>query len=149
MALGGKRPGAGRPPKSQNKATVQASLLAVRDIEAARASGRELAKDKLEKFLGICEGAAGLFRPSGTDGSIEKAPQDWTLFAEWMDRAIYCAAQLAKYQSPTFKAIHINVDQPTTASSATIDGKTGQVIDLATDVVALQARYQRMIKAIG
>lgn len=140
---GGKRPGAGRPPGALNKATLQASRIAVREIEQARSSGRELAKEKLEKFLDICEGAAAIFRPSGRDGAIDRPPQDWTLFAEWMDRSIWCAAQLAKYQSPTFKAIM----QVMPGQGIEPAAPPSNVIDMQRDPIAIQASYDRFRKA--
>lgn len=142
-----------RPKGSKNKAVIEreaiARDIAARTITGAQTSGRELAKEKLEKFTVICEGAAAIFRPP--DGGVipKGSIKNWKTFGEWMDRAIWCAAQLAKYQSPTFRAVAVNLEAPQPVAPPTIDNVTGKVIDFENDIVALQARYQRMIRSAG
>lgn len=140
---GGKRPGAGRPRTKPNRSTVTAAEIAKAEIEQARAEGRVLAKDRLEKYLDVCEGAMSIFRPN-QDGTIAPGSvQNWDRFAEWMDKSIYCAKELAKYQSAQYRAIAA-MSAPTTGGGPR-PGDDAKVIDLKKNPIALEAAYKRML----
>ena len=66
--------------------------------------------------MNIALGATGLNRPTpkgqeGPNGEIN-ANGDWDRFGAWFDRTAYCAKELAKYQSPTIKAVDIPTAPP-------------------------------------
>lgn len=150
---GGKRPGAGRKRGIPNKATIERALIAQRDLEAIKAAAkadpeRQLAIDKLEKFMNLCEGAAAFFQPRSPEqlrsGIPENPNKDWDLFGEWIDRAIYASKELANYQSAKLKAIMVSsspiIDQP-----RTIEGQSNVVA--LNDAVAVARLYRRVVTA--
>lgn len=150
MAGKGSKPGSnnggGRKPGTPNKKTIEMAAIAAAQIDAARASGKPLAKDVLQKMMEIAEGATGLHKPQqGTDGRIIDGTGDWPLFGEWFDRTVYCAKELAKYQSPTFKAVAVYAPGQHTPGD---DAKPtpGTVIDMNDPQVITRA-YLRMVKA--
>lgn len=107
MPAGGARKGSGRR-RGPSKETIQRAL-AVEAVEARRKGDpeRELAKDVLEKGMKIAQGAAASFqpKPDPATGAVNPKDPNWAPFGEWVDRMGYFAKELAKYQSPTFRAI--------------------------------------------
>lgn len=71
----------------------------------------------------LAEGAASVNKPTAAADIANGAPQnpdgDWARFGEWFDRTVYCAKELAKFQSPQIKA----VDAPTPPPENKSDGK--------------------------
>ena len=108
----GKRTG-GRKKGTPNKATLERQINAAQAIDKARKEGRDLAVTVLERLMNIAEGACGLNRPtpqrSILQGEKQNPDGDWGRFGDWFDRTVYCAKELAKYQSPPIKAM----EQPT------------------------------------
>lgn len=116
----------GRPKGSKNKRTIEretrAAQLAAETMENAiqrRKSPSDyiLGVDVLMKFTQIFEGAAAHFQPAldrGPDGRTYERPGvgDWGKFGEWADRAVTAAKELAKYQSPTLKAVMVAAPPP-------------------------------------
>lgn len=136
----------GRKRGSRNKAVIEreriAAEIAARTVADAKISGKKLAKEVLDDFMHLFAGMAAHHQPIPKGQPIPPGRDpDRAMFEKYAQMAVSCAADLAKYQSPTFKAVQI-VDQP-----QVVERPSAQVIDLATDVSALQARYQRMIKA--
>lgn len=148
MARGGSNPGerrGGRRPGSRNKATVERELQAgvaqvVIDANPAT-SPIELAKDVLGKMMKIAEGAAGLFQPKNPESGRLEGIEDWDRFGQWLDRTIVCAKELAKYQSPQFRAILVTPPPP---QELPRHGDGAKVIDI-NDPVALERVYKRML----
>lgn len=128
-----------------NKATIERQIQAAREIDNARENGVELAKDVLNRLMKIAEGAAGLHRPQTTaTGEIVQNTGDWPLFGDWFDRTAFVAKELAKYQSPTFKAIAVSLPPPLPAApeQKTIDGK---VLVMPKDAIGRSRLYQRFV----
>lgn len=107
--VGGRRKG------KKNKLTIE------RELRAAQAAAvidggrhKELAVDVLHRLMTIADWATALHRPPSPD-EIEAAelagrtihPGDWDRFGEWFDRTEMSAKDLAKYQSPTFRAVAV------------------------------------------
>ena len=109
----------GRKAGTPNRATVERQEIAARALDNAKADGRPLAKDRLDELLGIALGAMAAHQPITKD-MVKKARAlgnktvkdnrgNWGGFGEWWDRAAYAAKELAKYQSPTFKAVSVGL----------------------------------------
>jgi hypothetical protein len=111
-AAPGERRG-GRAKGTLNKRTTEALLKAAQTIDAAREGRIELGKDVLDRMMKLAEGAASVHRPwtqADVDaGRAAAVGGDWDRFGLWFDRTVFCAKELAKYQSPTFKAIAVQV----------------------------------------
>jgi hypothetical protein len=113
--------GRGRPPGMKNKATIERELrLSIEReidmaamIDAAKAGRREMAKDVLARAMIYAEGATGNYRPKmkKETGRDDNPDGDHQLFGQWFDRWVFCAKEVAKYQSPQIKS----VDAPTPA----------------------------------
>lgn len=118
----GSKPGTrhGKPKGTKNKSTIERELQAARDlveqVKTGKLDGQELAKDVLGRFMRLAEGAAGEFMPTPSaqkaQGKPENPNKDWDRFGEWVDRVIYCAKELAKYQSPALRAILVPAAPP-------------------------------------
>jgi len=103
----GAKPGerrGGRVKGVPNKATIEKALLAERAVEQARLNGKKLGKERLEELMEIFIGATAYFQPTITPG-VPSTTGDWDKFEKWARLAMECAAKLAPYQSPTFRAI--------------------------------------------
>lgn len=137
MPVGGRREGAGRKRGGKNKRTVELELATAREIDSARISGRELAKDVLDRLMRIAEGAASLHKPNeaGQGG-------DWSLFGEWFDRTAWVAKELAKYQSPQLRAVVVSMPGSPVPEPKVVEGKVLNMKD--PRVVA--AAYVRLVK---
>lgn len=162
MPHGGPRQGAGAP-RGPRKATIEkiegANIneqikAAARDLDRARQQGRPLAKDRLDELLGIALGAMTAFqrvtaeqvqadRERNPKSKLKEQKGDWAGFGNWFDRAAYAAKELAKYQSPTFKAIAVAA-----APGAAIEHEPDyeNVVRLGNPVAASRA-YQQLMKA--
>jgi hypothetical protein len=154
---GGYRPGGGRPKGSLSKATTEAREKAARLLDAARSgkAPKPLAKDILEDAMFIAKGATASFQrvtPEQVEearaaGNLKARPQNGDIdkFGEWFDRMVYAATQLAKYQSPTFRAIFLQQDTIAAAPAA----EPGKVLDLQAerDPLGAEQTYLRLIKA--
>jgi hypothetical protein len=121
MPVGGRREGAGRKRGGKNKRTVELELATAREIDSARISGRELAKDVLDRLMRIAEGAASLHKPNeaGQGG-------DWSLFGE----------------SPQLRAVVVSMPGSPVPEPKVVEGKVLNMKD--PRVVA--AAYVRLVK---
>lgn len=116
MAIGAKT--GGRAKGTRNKATIERETKALAELAAgAKAAERrgdtKLAISEMQKALVLAEGFAGKLKPEFTkdaDGNIVvKDVGRFRLFGEWFDRWFNIQKELARYQSPQFRA----VDAPT------------------------------------
>lgn len=124
----GSKPGerrGGRRRGTPNKATAERELIAKRELEArelavqeaegviaaARRSGRKLAREVLDDLMHLGVGIASFYQmaPPGQPANVHA---DWDKFWRAAEFARVCAADLAKYQSPTFKAIVVAPPPP-------------------------------------
>jgi hypothetical protein len=107
----------GRKAGTLNRATVERQEMAARTLDKAKAAGRPLAKDRLDELLEIALGAMTAHQPITRDmvkkaralgnKTVKESRGNWTDFGEWWDRAAYVAKELAKFQSPTYKAVSV------------------------------------------
>jgi len=147
---GGARPGAGRKrglskktiERLEQKRIAEEASRAVTELEKARAAKKKLGKEVIEEFMFLFAGMAAFYQPpppgqTNTNENEEK-------FKTYAVLAVDAASELAKYQSPTFKAIAISAPLPLPPPDPkTIEGK---VIRL-DDPVALGIAYRRMVTA--
>lgn len=164
MARGGPRPGSGRKVGGKNKATIErearaAELAALAlaqneaddehdanvasmggDVPTAAAGAapvprrrKKLAKDVLEELMLVGLGYAARFQPKyAPDGKVLEG--DPVAFREWADFTGDKAAKLAKYQSPTFRAIHLQADSGSGAGTAPPQpGDNAKVVDMQSE----------------
>jgi hypothetical protein len=121
---GGPRPNSGRKP-GPTKATLERAAIAERVINEAAMSGQKLAKEVLNEFMILFGGLATKFQPASSDTAVV---HDWAKtpafdkFVQFATLARDTAKDLAKYQSPTFKAIEVHAPAPT------VEGNDGRKI---------------------
>lgn len=148
----------GRQRGTLNKATLEKLAVAAQTIDSARRGETELAKDVLERMMKLAEGAAGVNRPvTAADvaaGRQQNPEGSWERFGEWFDRTVYCAKELAKYQSPTFKAIVGPFAPAGPGTERTLElapnAPAGEnVRALSEDPEVLQQIYRRRIAQVG
>jgi hypothetical protein len=102
--------------------TVERELIAAevakRTTSRAHASGRELAVEKIEKFITEFERIAAHFRPVTAEDAAAGVPPNangsWSNYAEWSTRALEAARTLAAYQTPKLAAVAITPAPPIT-----------------------------------
>ena len=138
MASGGKRFGSGRKRGGKNQTTIAREIAAAAQLAHIQSHVGELAIDRLERYSQICEDEFTKLKPKG-----RKVPTK--AFGEWMDRAIYCAKELAQYQSAKIRA---TVSMQAPASGQQEPPKTAKIIDIQKDPVAIEASYRRMLTAV-
>jgi hypothetical protein len=130
----------GRRRGTPNKATTEKALIAARTVAEAKAAGKKLAKEVLEDFMLLFAGMAAHFQPA-PPGAAPNPDAVEDKFWRCSEIAIDCAAKLAPYQSPTFKAVAV-APQPSAPSPLDLErGKISQV----EDPVALARVYRLMI----
>jgi hypothetical protein len=112
----------GRTKGPKNKSTVDRQKLGfiADENDAAMAGNEEVGVDALKECLAVSEGAMEYYRPLGMGGQPNKDKAkgrqceadlninedlQWKAYGEWHDRRVYCAKELAKYQSPTVRAM--------------------------------------------
>jgi hypothetical protein len=123
----GSRPGerrGGRRKGIPNRTTTEQMEIARLSASEATASGRKLGKDVLEELMVRFSELAHKFQPA----SSTLAVRDWAksaaepMFHKYASLAVTAAKDLAKYQSPTFKAVEISAPAPT------VEGNNGKKI---------------------
>jgi hypothetical protein len=87
--------------------TVRAREELAREIDEARRLRRPLAKDRLEQLADIAFEEMTARRETSLTGNGE-AVAARAEYAAWFDRAVYAAKELAKYQSPQYRAIAVS-----------------------------------------
>jgi hypothetical protein len=115
MPKGGSKPGerrGGRQRGTPNKTTMERLLRAERETAVAQAEGRKLAKEVLDDFMVLFAGMAAHHQPMPRGQAAPPGRQpDEAKFEKYARLAIATAADLAPYQSPTFKAIAVMAPQ--------------------------------------
>jgi hypothetical protein len=102
---------AGRAKGTPNKATTERRLQAERERAEAKASGKKLAKERIDEFMELFIGIARHYQPvlpAMLARGVEPNPNaSWPDFEKWSMHAIEAAEALAKYQSPQFRAVAV------------------------------------------
>lgn len=146
MAGRGAAPGerrGGREKGTPNKATIERALIAEATAADARINGKKLAKDVLEEFMFLFAGMAAAHQPLPPNAvSPPGHKADEAKFEKWARLACAQAAELAKYQSPTFRAVQVTASQPLPNSPG---GKQidGEVIRL--DQLSIAKVYRQIV----
>lgn len=143
-AVKGQRFG-GRAAGTPNKATIEKTLRAEFELTQARDTGKKLAKDVLDEFMMLFAGMAAHHQPipPGQPIPAGRVP-DEDKFEKWARLAVETAADLAKYQSPTFRAIAVSMPPPLPVAPEpkTIGGK---VLEMPKDAISRSRLYQRLV----
>ncbi len=113
----GSKPGerrGGREKGIPNKATIERAIIAEQVVARAEMTGRKLAKEVLDDFMQLFAGMAAMYQPlpPGAPTPPGRAP-DESKFEKYATLAVGTATQLAKYQSPTFRAVMVAPAPPT------------------------------------
>jgi len=94
----------GRKVGTPNKATIEKALIAERETLQARAEHRRLAKDVLDRLMGMFINMAELYEPQPGQ---KPDPQQALQFERWSMHAFHVASELASFQSPTYRAVMV------------------------------------------
>ena len=143
-----KNGGKGRTAGTPNKVTVEAAELARISNEQAQARGVKLGKDMLEDYMMKFHDVAATYQ-----GRIAKALRtkknpraaDVAAFKDWGGLVVSTAKELAKYQSPTFRAIAVVAPPPGSEKPAMVSGDN--VITIK-DAQALARVYQNTVRQV-
>jgi hypothetical protein len=114
----GAKPGerrGGRAVGTQNRATREREILAQRiadeqNMKAAAGQMRKLGKETLEEFMIMFGGLAAAFQPAGQSREQLDAwasSKKEAMFEKYATLSVMAAQYLARYQSPTFRAVVI------------------------------------------
>jgi hypothetical protein len=146
MAGRGAAPGerrGGRRKGEPNKATIERALIAEKNLIDAKVNGKKLAKEVLEEFMFTFAGMAAYYQPlpDNQPAPIGRKPNE-AKFEKWARLACDQAKELAKYQSPTFRAVQVTASQPlpTGPGGKQIDG---EVIKL--DQISISRVYRQIV----
>jgi hypothetical protein len=145
---------------------VQDALERGATIQAAsRKADKKQAVQVLEDFMLLCAGMAAYFQPRPPTAAEQNPNADEGKFLDYMERACDYAIGLARYQSPSFKAVLATILTPgqpamavggelpqlpvpeTHRQSANAQGEGAKVIDLRPDEAELARVYQRIVGA--
>ncbi len=144
----GKKHG-GRTKGTPNKATVEreraAAEIAKRTVADARHHGKKLAKEVLEDFMFLFAGMAAHHQPAPPTGP-SNPNENRASFVEEAKLAVYCAKELAPYQSYRFAAVAVTAPDPE-ATRPVLDLDAAGNITNIDDPIRLGAVYRRLIKA--
>lgn len=144
----------GRAKGQRNKATVEREERArlaeeARQLEIAgeraRAAKTKLAKEVLEEFMFLFAGMAAHHQPTAP-GMRENPNADDAKFERYSEFVYDFASELAKYQSPTFKAIAVSMPPPPMVEANDPKLIEGKVVRM-DDPVALAGVYRRLVTA--
>ncbi len=144
---GGAGRGQGRKVGIPNKATLEKALIAKRTVDDARASGKKLAKEVLEDYMFAFNAVAAHYQRNIVEAlkiGGQPAKVDLDGFERWGGLTTRTGADLAKYQSPTFKAIQVTAPTP---EMLAIPLQDGNVITI-DDPEALIRVYKRRISQV-
>lgn len=142
--------GPGRPKGSPNKATIEQAEIAKRQVEGAKVSGRKLGKELLDDFAHLFAGMAAAYQPA-PPGQPPRPNQNEEKFLTYGKLAVETAKDLAKFQSPTFRAIALSAD-PTRPAVPQIPGPTTKVspmeaFRLMRDGDVIDAEFEEVVPA--
>ena len=102
---------------SRNKATIEKAVLAEQAIAQAigdaKTGKKRLAIEVLYEMMMAAAGAATVHQPVTPEmiarGVPAKPEATWENFREWVHLASWCAAHLAKYETPMLRAIMVSM----------------------------------------
>lgn len=137
---GGARPGAGAP-RGPRKATLEKALIAEREIQGAKASGRKLAKEYLQEFLPVLAGMTAYYQPTFPGMAQQNSNGNEAKFEKWYGYLLDTATKLAPYESPTFRAVQVSM----TPGDSKQPGDDAKVVKML-DGVAISREYQRIVR---
>lgn len=145
----GKKTG-GRVRGVPNKATAERALIAAQQHADSVRAGKKLAKDVLDEFMHLTAGMAAVYQPLPPGVTVVEQGREPNPEKFWkcVEMVRDFAKELAKYQSPTFKAIavHAPIDGAG-ARDITPRLDASNVIDL-TDVQAITRIYKRRVGGV-
>ena len=142
----GAKPGerrGGRAIGTVNKATIEKALLAEQIVNRASMRGEKLAKEYLNDFLKLFAGMAAYYQPTFPGMTQQNPNGSNDEFERWADKVVYTAKELAKYQSPTFKAIAVTTQPGQPGDNART--VPGNVIDMS-DQTAVARVYREVMQ---
>jgi len=99
--------------------TIEKALLAERLMKEAAMSGEKLAKEVLNDFMKAFANVAIASQPPAENVDKWLMTKKAQQFEKWSTLAVNTAKELAKYQSPTMKAIEVG---PTNLTGGEDDG---------------------------
>lgn len=141
----------GRQKGTPNKRTQEALLKQAMEVHQSAKTGKKLAKDVLDDLMQLTVGMAGVYQPDPPDRPGLNPYASEEKFWKCVEMARDFATALAKYQSPTFRAIAVHVSpenqderRPGPDGARQVEGK---VIDL-NDAEALARVYKRRIAVV-
>ena len=146
MPRGGHREGAGRPTGTRNKTTIERALLAEKIVERAQMTGEKLAKEYLNDFLKLFAGMAEFYQPTFPGMVQQNQNGNEAKFERWADKAMYAAKELAKYQSPQYRAIAVTTQPGIGMPGDSARPVGGNVIDIS-DQTAVARTYREIMQA--
>lgn len=143
----GERP-FGRAKGTPNRITVEAAEIARISTEQAKARGVKLGKEMLEDYMMAFHNVAATYQNKIAQRlALREDPDvaDVAAFKDWGALVVGTAKELAKYQSPTFRAIAVMAPPPGSDKPATISADN--VITIK-DAQALSRVYQNMVRQV-
>ena len=146
MPRGGHREGAGRPRGALGKGTIERAIIAEQVVERAQMTGEKLAKEYLNDFLKLFAGMAAYYQPTLPGMAQQNQNGDEGKFERWADKAMYAAKELAKYQSPQYRAIAVTTQPGIGMPGDGARAVGGNVIDIS-DQTAVARTYREIMQA--
>lgn len=152
MAGRGSAPGehrGGRKKGKLNQATIDKAVRAEADVIRHEVSGKKLAKEVLEDYMFAFHAIAAVYQRSLVEamqaGRLPN-PGDVEKFKDWGTLVTKTAADLAKYQSPTFRAIAVTMPGPMPKGA---DGKIVEGTIIKLDQIAISKVYRQIVAGDG
>ena len=148
----------GRQPDARNKVTIERELRAAAALDQARANpAKKLAVDVLDDLMQVSTAAMAAYQAVSAEQArmalaadpntkIRAQPGDVEKFGQWWDRTLYAAKELARYQSPTMKAVQVTVQGQTQEALPPPDRENVVYIK---DPIASARFYQRIMQGRG
>ncbi len=144
----GERPG-GRSKGTPNRITVEAAEVARISNEQAKARGVKLGKEMLEDYMMAFHNVAATYQNRIAQKlALGEPPEtgDVAAFKDWGELVVGTAKELAKYQSPTFRAIAVMAPAPGSDKPQTMI--SGDNVITIKDAQALSRVYQNMVRQV-
>ena len=143
-AAPGERRG-GRAKGKLNQATLDKAVRAEADVIRHEVSGKKLAKDVLEDYMFAFHAIAAVYQNAIIEAlrtGLQPAPSDVEKFKDWGTLVTKTAADLAKYQSPTFRAIAVTMPQPLPKGA---DGNIIEGTIIKLDQISISKVYRQIV----
>jgi hypothetical protein len=93
------------------------------------------------RFLPILAGIAEYYQPTFPGMARQNKNSNPVEFERWLAPTLDLAYKLAQFESPRFTAVAV-----TMPSMENVQQPAAQIIEIDNDPVALQLRYQRMLR---